>query len=902
MSVSAAFGRQFSRCRGACRTFFGVIGRTVSKQIRLFGARSISSQLFTLIGLSAVSLAALSIFAALSLKQELLDATIRETTDLAEVAKSTAQFFHDKAARGELDEQAAKLAAETVIRRMRYGKDEYFFVYDDAGKELVHGTMPEREGRNYLGATDAYGNSYIPDMLALAKKGGGHVFYWFPKPGAPAPLLKVSSAVQFAPWGWMISTGAYLEDVNAQFWGSLRNFVLISFVAIVVFSIIAFLISLSIASPVRALAAVTARIGKGEFDVDVPATDRSDEIGVLAGTIRVLRDEAKVAEMLRSEQERLNRVLRTVGAGNAVLFHAHEEDDLVARMCEAIVEGGGYRMAWIGMAEDDEARTVRPVATAGHDDGYLSSANITWGHAGDYGPAALAILTGEPQINDDTTSEASMAAWRTLALERKFRSSIALPMKGSSGVLGCVTIYADRPHAFSAIEIVSLLVDLANNLARGIFAARERRRRDEIERQLNQTQKMEVLGQLAGSIAHDFNNLLGAILGLAGFIIEDTGENHSTRHHAARIISAGQRGKTLIRQILSFARREDLRRECFSMSELVDETRALLLATIPATTQLLHAVNAGPFWVMGDRDQLQQVLINLCINAHDALEGQPGRVTIGLGLTESDNEAFARMAHFATDGAEAGDRVWTDAFGNVRVRVGSLDPRCRYVSLTVTDSGCGISADIAKNIFTPFFTTKHKSYGTGLGLSTVHSAILANQGALSLSSRPGDGSTFEVALPLAEEAAAKPPAPAPVVGRTPVKGKGRLLLVDDDPDFGDMLMIALERRGFEISPCTDPREALAGMKEHPESWDAVIADQVMPNMTGIDLIRELRKLRPDLPCILCTAYAGDQLDDERLKEVGVYALLRKPVDIDELTDHLMRAITEHNHADAISTP
>ena len=251
----------------------------------------------------------------------------------------------------------------------------------------------------------------------------------------------------------MVSTEGYLEDVNAQFWGSLRNFVLISFVAIVVFSIIAFLISLSIANPVRALAAVTARIGRGELDVDVLAIDRSDEIGVLAGTIRVLRDEAKVAEMLRSEQERLNRVLRTVGAGNAVLFHAREEDDLVARMCKAIVEEGGYRMAWIGMAENDEARTVRPVAIAGHDDGYLSSANITWGHAGHYGPATIAILTGEPQINDDTSSEATMAAWRTLALERKFRSSIALPMKGSSGVLGCVTIYADRPHAFSALKL-----------------------------------------------------------------------------------------------------------------------------------------------------------------------------------------------------------------------------------------------------------------------------------------------------------------------------------------------------------------------------------------------------------------------------------------------------------------
>ena len=418
-------------------------------------------------------------------------------------------------------------------------------------------------------------------MLTMAKTGGGHVFYWFPKPGSSIPLPKVSSAVGFAPWGWMISTGAYLEDINSRFWRALWNFALIGAFAIVLVSIIAFLISQSIASPVRALAAVTARIGLGQYKVEVPETDRSDEIGVLARAIRVLRDEAKAAERLRSEQERLNRVLRTVGAGNAVLFHSGEEGELVASMSKAIVDAGGYRMAWIGLAEHDEAKSVRPVAIAGNDDGWVSSTRITWGNTGDESLASVAICTGVPQVSDDIMSEGTMTSWRMAALERNFRSVVSLPMKGAAGVLGCLTIYADEPSAFSVAEVVSLLVDLANNLAFGIFAARERRRREEMEGQLNQAQKMEALGQLAGSIAHDFNNLLGAILGLAGFIVEDTGEDYTTKHHAARIIAAGQRGKTLIRQVLSFSRREDLRRECFSIAELVDETRALLIGRHP---------------------------------------------------------------------------------------------------------------------------------------------------------------------------------------------------------------------------------------------------------------------------------------------------------------------------------
>ncbi|HEY0328212.1 MAG TPA: cache domain-containing protein [Rhodopseudomonas sp.] len=867
--------------------------RTGRSRFRQFRTKSIRFQLFNLIALSAVSLACLSVFAAFSLRNEMLESSIRETIDLAEVARSTAQTYHDMAVRGEIDDASARRMAERVIRNMRYANEEYFFVYDTSGIELVHGTMPDREGKNYLGTTDSRGYAYLPDMLKLAKDGGGHVFYWFPKPGSRTPVRKVTSAIGFAPWGWTISTGVYLEDVDSQFWSALTNFALISIIAIVLVSIIAVFISESIARPVRSLAAVTARIGMGQYDIVVPATERADEIGILAGAIRVLRDEAKAAEGLRFEQERLNRVLRTVGAGNAVLLHSSEEQELASRMCQAIVDAGGYRLAWIGLAENNEIKSVRPMAIAGYDDGYLSSAQITWGNKGGEGPTGVAIRTGIPQINDDTLSDDKMTPWRTSAMERDLRSGISLPMHGPGGVLGCITIYADEPHAFSAPGTVSLLVDLANNLAFGIVGTRERRRREEMESQLNQAQKMEALGQLAGSVAHDFNNLLGAILGLAGFIVEDAGEDYSTKHHAARIIAAGERGKTLIRQILSFARRGDLKRECFSITELVDETRALLLATIPTTTQMvLVADSAEPVGVIGDRDQLQQVLINLCINAHDALGGQPGQVKIVVGCVEDESAILERLAHRTSDVLPPAGEVWTDDEGTVFATVGSFDHSRRYVSLTVEDSGCGMPAEVVAQIFKPFFTTKKKSYGTGLGLSMVHGAVLAHGGALSVSSRPGKGSIFEILLPIAHEFKGKPPAPAPVPVPVSVQAGGRVLLVDDDHDFGDMLMIALERRGFEVSPCSDPREALEGLREHPDSWDAVITDQVMPHMTGLDLIRELRREVSNLPCILCTAYAEDQLDDERLKDAGIYALLRKPVDIDELTHHLMRAIME----------
>ncbi|MTJ82222.1 MAG: response regulator [Telmatospirillum sp.] len=855
--------------------------------------KSIMNQLSWLIGLAAISLAVLSVFAALSLREEMMEAAIIKTINLAEVAQSTARAFHERALAGEFDDRTAQELAKTAIRGMRYGDEEYYFVYDAKGTNLVHGTMPGREGHNYWHAADSRGYAYIPDMVRLAQAGGGHVFYWFPKPGSDRPLRKVSSTVGYAPWGWMISTGIYLEDIDAQFWSALRNFALIGGFSIILVSIIAYLIAQSIARPVRALARVTARIGAGYHDDEVPATDRGDEIGVLAKAIRVLRDEAKAAERLRAEQERLNRVLRTVGAGNGVLFHAVEEDDLVASMCQKIVERGGYRMAWIGIAENDEARTVRPVAIAGHDDGYISLARITWGEdGGGDGPTGMAIRTGVPQVNDDTAEDAAMSAWRTSALNRGYRSSISLPMKGASGVLGCLTIYASEPGAFSPVETVSLLVDLANNLAFGIFAARERQRREEMERQLNQAQKMEALGQLAGNVAHDFNNLLGAILGLAGFIVEDTAEDYQTRHHAARIIAAGQRGKTLIGQILSFARRSDLRRDCFSMIELVEETRDLVVVTIPTTTQVTVTGCEGASLVLGDRDQLQQVLINLCINAHDALDGQPGQVRIAVHPTVPEGQAFDRLIRRGSARMAGAYEVWVDGDGTSQAVVGTCDPYMPHISLVVSDTGCGMDAGVLQNIFTPFFTTKNKSYGTGLGLSMVHGAVLSHGGAMVVKSRPGRGTSFEVILPMARETDRRPAAsPSPAGGGVTQTG-GRLLLVDDDPDFGDMLLIALERRGFEVSPCADPLEALEGVRQHPGAWDAVVADQIMPHLTGLDLIREIRVLCPDMPCILCTAFAEDILDGDRLNEAGIYALLRKPVDMDELTTKLAQAIAE----------
>jgi len=319
----------------------------------LFRSKSVKLQLLALVGVAALGLVVLTVVAANFVKQEKLAAAIAKTRNLSEAARDIAAEFQARAEKGEFDQATAKRLAAAAIRGMRYDKVEYFFVYDYTGTTMVLGPRPEREGKNFIDAKDALGTPFVAKMAELAKSGGGHLFYWFPKAGSDVPARKVSSVVGFEPWQWFVGTGIYLDDVDEAFRQTLRELALISVGIVLVVLLLAALIARSIATPLRQLAVVTGRISDGDYQVEVPATHRADEIGGLAHSISVLRDEAATAARLRAEQESL-KAQAEAERHQAMLALADRFEGSV----KGVVEGMGQAVG----ANDGAARDMASIA------------------------------------------------------------------------------------------------------------------------------------------------------------------------------------------------------------------------------------------------------------------------------------------------------------------------------------------------------------------------------------------------------------------------------------------------------------------------------------------------------------------------------------------------------------
>ena len=381
----------------------------------------------------------------------------------------------------------------------------------------------------------------------------------------------------------------------------------------------------------------------------------------------------------------------------------------------------------------------------------------------------------------------------------------------------------------------------------------------ELTHQLQQAQKMEAIGTLAGGIAHDFNNILSIILGYSSLALESAAGDGEGRENLEMVVQAGRRARDLVDQILTFSRRGEHAKSTLDLGTVLREVLKLMRSTLPATIEIRQDIGDAPAQVMADGSQLHQVLMNLCTNAGQAMEDEGGALAVSLDRLDLDAAQAARRGEIAA-GA--------------------------YHRLRVTDTGHGMDRPTAERVFEPFFTTKGIGSGTGLGLSVAHGIVTEHGGAISVQSAAGSGTTFEVLLPVHLGAADE--MLAAVSTDTP-KGKGRILFVDDESALVRMADKVLSKLGYTVLGETDSTAALARFREDPDAIDLVITDQTMPGLTGDALTRELRKIRADIPVVVCTGYSR-LYTPEMAQEMGIAGYLKKPILPDELGQMVGRAL------------
>ncbi|WP_425257778.1 MASE3 domain-containing protein [Rubrivivax sp. RP6-9] len=383
-----------------------------------------------------------------------------------------------------------------------------------------------------------------------------------------------------------------------------------------------------------------------------------------------------------------------------------------------------------------------------------------------------------------------------------------------------------------------------------------------LELQLREAQKMELLGTFASGIAHDFNNVLGSILGNAAMARDDVrrGATAEALHGIEQVHKAGDRARALVRQILTFSRRERAERQPQPLQPVVAESLALLRATLPANVEVQLQAAAPHALALVDRTQIEQIVLNLCSNAWQAMGERGGRIVVQIDETLLDGEAALCLG---------------------------LVPG-HHVRLRVEDNGSGMDAATRQRIFEPFFTTKPRGRGTGLGLSVVHGIVQEHEGAITVQSSPGQGTRFEIHLPALAAAAAGDAAAATTSGAVAVDGGGlRVLYLDDDEIMALMVDRLLQRAGFAVTCLQEPQAAIDALCAVPPAFDLLVTDYNMPLLSGLDVLRAARQVRPGLPAVLTSGSVNDTLRAQALA-LDVAEVLEKQHTLEALAPAIER--------------
>lgn len=640
------------------------------------------------------------------------------------------------------------------------------------------------------------------------------------------------------------SRNSFMSRVWSFSLGTLMILVLIASVTV----IIIFSIGRYILRSISTLREGTQRVAKGDLLQRIELGG-SDEMADLANVFNAM---TRDLHQYYLEITQSNRLLRSIDECNRVLARGGDERALLRDICQSIIATAPYRFCWIGMREEGPETAIIPIAWSDEARIYLENAGYVKSpvRVEPADPVHRAVTGNRPVIFPRVMDAVERTAWCVEAKLQGCASIIALPLHAGETVIGCLSIYDGNKEDFGRSE-VSLLCELAQTISNGIQSLRDQSKRKQaeddrsrLEEQLLQAQKMEAVGQLAGGIAHDFNNLLQVILVNAELVQDAQAEGAHIWEGLEQIRNAGERAADLTRQLLAFSRRQVIQPMTVDINLLVQGVLKMLRRVIGEHIALSFTPSDRPAMANVDKSQMEQVLMNLCVNARDAMP-QGGKLSL-----QTENRVLD--AEFCRDHL--------------------LTPNEPYVLVSIADTGQGMDAATRGRIFEPFFTTKAMGHGTGLGLATVYGIVKQHKGVIHVHSELGIGTVFKVYLPAASLEEENRPM---VVRPTAMGGTETILAAEDEPAVLDLLTSILQSAGYTVLRATDGMEALRLFEEHAADIDLVLLDVVMPGLSGRQVMDEIKGRGVAVPFLFSSGYSPDAIHMNFVIEQG-FRLIQKP--------------------------
>jgi PAS domain S-box-containing protein len=405
---------------------------------------------------------------------------------------------------------------------------------------------------------------------------------------------------------------------------------------------------------------------------------------------------------------------------------------------------------------------------------------------------------------------------------------------------------------------ISPIRDRSGNIINFLVTERDVTHEVRLQDHLRQAQKMEALGTLAGGIAHDINNILNPIFINTELVLMDAALDQVARRDLETVLKAAERGRDLVKQIITFSRQKEKERKPAKVGPVIKEALKFLRSSLPVTIEIRQRIDPETGFIMADPSQIHQVVMNLCNNAAYAMQERGGVLDVSLTEVEVDRDMAMRHPDL------------------------KMGP---YLRLIVGDTGTGMAPEVMERAFDPFFTTKKHGEGSGMGLALVHGIVKDYNGAVTVYSEVGKGTTFNIFFPRTLTPEVRPKGEDEGL----LKGTECILLVDDEKSQAQSIRNMLNRLGYHVTVKTEAEQALAAFSKEPGRFDLVITDQIMPKLTGVQLAARFLEIRPGLPILLCTGFS-EQVDADGARAIGIRGFLMKPFSIREMARAIKAAL------------